>query len=238
MRMKIGSGRGWKTAVAVLVLCVFPANAATPTFSVKTKAISPSFKLSDSIASFTPPAADSQRSASFGRAGMKSSGFRFTPSAAPGSRRDVTVAIRARATKPGDVERSSKNAAVADLAPAAYNLGVAVGWRRFALTGDVAKVEGGLLPLDRESADVGVSFSGKKWSTRLQLGAERAVGPQPNLSGADEAYSVDLGGSYTLTRNLLVTGGVRYKMQRDRLEALTDDRRDSQAVYIGTAFRF
>jgi hypothetical protein len=31
---------------------------------------------------------------------------------------------------------------------------------------------------------------------------------------------------------------VRYKVQQDRLEALTDARRDSQAVYIGTAFRF
>jgi hypothetical protein len=35
-----------------------------------------------------------------------------------------------------------------------------------------------------------------------------------------------------------VTGGVRYKIQHDRLEPLTDQRRDSQAVYIGTAFRF
>jgi len=27
-------------------------------------------------------------------------------------------------------------------------------------------------------------------------------------------------------------------MQRDRLEPKTDDRQDSQAVYVGTAFRF
>jgi hypothetical protein len=41
-----------------------------------------------------------------------------------------------------------------------------------------------------------------------------------------------------LTRNLDVTGGVRYKIQEDRLQPLADNRRDSQAVYIGTAFRF
>jgi hypothetical protein len=36
-----------------------------------------------------------------------------------------------------------------------------------------------------------------------------------------------------------VTGGVRYRVARDRLEPLAqDDRRDSQAVYIGTAVRF
>ena len=49
---------------------------------------------------------------------------------------------------------------------------------------------------------------------------------------------VRVGGSYRLTHNLDLTGGVRYKIQHDRLEPLTDQRRDSQAVYIGTAFRF
>ena len=46
-------------------------------------------------------------------------------------------------------------------------------------------------------------------------------------------------GSYSLTRNLDVTAGVRYeRSERERLPRLTDDRRDSQAVYVGTAFRF
>jgi hypothetical protein len=31
---------------------------------------------------------------------------------------------------------------------------------------------------------------------------------------------------------------VRYKVERDRATALTDNRVDSQAVYIGTAFKF
>ena len=114
----------------------------------------------------------------------------------------------------------------------------AVGWRRFAITGDVARVEGGLLPLDRETADVGLSYAGNKWSTRLQLGAERAIGNHQHLLGSDEAYSVDFGGSYSLTRNVDLTGGIRYKMQRDRIERLADQRHDSQAVYVGTAFRF
>ena len=41
-----------------------------------------------------------------------------------------------------------------------------------------------------------------------------------------------------LTRNLDLTGGVRYTVQHDRLQTLNDDRRDSQAAYVGTAFRF
>jgi hypothetical protein len=49
---------------------------------------------------------------------------------------------------------------------------------------------------------------------------------------------VDVGGSYALTRRLSVTGGVRYKVERDRISALSDNRIDSQAVYVGTAFKF
>lgn len=223
--------------VATSMLCA-PLAAASPKFSVRTKATAPSIPMATSIGSFTPAAADARRSLSFGRAGLGDSGFRFTPSAAPGSRRNVTVAIRARATTAAQAERAGQASAVSALAPTAYNLGVAIGWRRFALTGDVSRVQGGLLPLDREVADVGLTYSGNKWSTRLQLGAERAIGSRIHLLGADEAYSVDLGGSYSLTGNLQVTGGVRYKMQRDRIDTMLDDRQDSQAVYIGTAFRF
>ena len=51
-------------------------------------------------------------------------------------------------------------------------------------------------------------------------------------------YSVDLGGAYSITRNIAVTGGVRYKVERDKLSSIADTRRDSQAVYVGTAFSF
>ena len=55
----------------------------------------------------------------------------------------------------------------------------------------------------------------------------------------DEAYSLDVGGAYRIGRNIDVTAGARYRISRDRLDPVSrDDRRDSQAVYIGTAFRF
>jgi hypothetical protein len=31
---------------------------------------------------------------------------------------------------------------------------------------------------------------------------------------------------------------VRYRVDQDRVAALADQRRDSQAVYVGTAFKF
>jgi hypothetical protein len=49
---------------------------------------------------------------------------------------------------------------------------------------------------------------------------------------------VDLGGSYRLTRNLNVPAGVRSTTDRDRLAPLSDSRKDNQAVYVGTQFKF
>ena len=227
--------------LAVSLLALAPGIASTIKPGKKSPYAAISLSAPGSIGSFTPAAADPRRAAlarvGLGGGSFSSAGFRFTPSATPGSRRAVTVAVRARATSKAAAERAAMGQN-ASIAPSAYNLGVSVGWKQFALSGDIAKVEGGLLPIDSESADIGVSYSGKSWTTRLQVAADRATGSRPRLMGPDQSYSVDLGGSYSLTRNLEVTGGVRYKLQRDRLEPLKDDRRDSQAVYIGTAFRF
>jgi len=86
---------------------------------------------------------------------------------------------------------------------------------------------------------VGVSYSlNNRLSTRVAVGAERATGnPVAGLRRGDNV-SLDVGSSYSLSRHIAVTGGVRYNIERDRLSALQDDRRDSQAVYIGTAFKF
>ena len=70
------------------------------------------------------------------------------------------------------------------------------------------------------------------------MGADRTTGnPVPGLRQGN-SVSLDVGSSYSLSRHIALTGGVRYNIERDRLAALQDDRRDSQAVYIGTAFKF
>jgi hypothetical protein len=85
-------------------------------------------------------------------------------------------------------------------------------------------------------ADVAVSYGGRSWSTRLALVGERSTDPA-RLIGSEQSVSLDLAGSYALSHNFDVTGGVRYRIQRDHID-LSDERRDSQAVYVGTAFRF
>ena len=193
-------------------------------------------------AGFTPAVADPRLAAEFARRGIQADSFRFTPTAAsPGKSKAVNVAVRASALRPTEtraIASAESASTITAITPTAYNLGASVGWKRFALSGDVAKVQGGIVPGSREAAAVNLSYAGKKFTGRLELNAERADGTLPRLTGEDESYSLGVGGSYRLSRNLDVTGGVRYKIQRDRLEALADDRRDSQAVYLGTAFRF
>ena len=191
------------------------------------------------IGSFTPAAADTRVAAIYARAGLANSGFRFTPATTsrPGSQA-VTVAVRAVSTaaKPEPVRASTASVSIT---PVAYNLGMAVGWKRFAIAGDVARVDMAGMPGSREKLDVGVSYNTSKWSGRLQVGQDRPTDiVSANLTGG-RSVNFDLGGSYALTKNLDVTAGLRYKAeQRDRLQLVDDGRRDSQAVYIGTAFKF
>lgn len=189
---------------------------------------------------FTPAAADPKLAAILARGGLPENGFRFTPSESHRANRAVTVAVRARSTR---TARAAERSALAStqaisLAPIAYNLGVSVGWKRFAVSGDVTRVDLVNQPGSRDQANVGVSYAGKRITGRVMAAADRPLAETPVLIGDKPSYSIDVGGSYSLTRNLDVTAGVRYKSERDRLPKMSDDRRDSQAVYVGTAFRF
>jgi len=196
--------------------------------------------VSSGIGIFTPAAADPKLAAVLSRSGLMETGFRFTPSESRrGGSRAVTVAVRARSTRVLATDRAAAPASVS-LTPIAYNLGVSVGWKRFAVSGDVTRVDLVTQPGSRERADLGVSYSGKRASGRVTAVTDRPLTNTPVLIGDKPSYSIDVGGSYSLTRNLDVTAGIRYKSEteRERLPRLTDNRRDSQAVYVGTAFRF
>jgi hypothetical protein len=199
--------------------------------------------LAGGIGSFTPASADPKLAAALARSGLGASGFRFTPSEAhDDGRQPVTVTVRGRSSH-ASIESASHTvapSATVSVAPIAYNIGVAVGWKRFALSGDVTHVDLGSKPGSSQSLDMGVSYTGHRISGRVKASASKPLDNTPRLIAEDPSYSIDVGGSYSLTRNLDLTAGLRYKSERDRdrLQRLADDRRDSQAVYIGTAFRF
>ncbi|MDB5670547.1 MAG: hypothetical protein JWO25_1506 [Alphaproteobacteria bacterium] len=238
MRAKLSGAGG--VALAALLLALVPAMAATTEKKAR-RASAPAISFVSGM--FTPAVADPRLAAELGRRGLQLRSFHFTPSSASNYKsKSIRVAIRARAATPAEAIRTVSDTSatpVTAITPAAVNLGVAVGWRRFAISGDVAKVQGGALPGGREAAEVGVSYSATPRLTgRLELGADRAEGIQAQVLAPASSYSLGVGGSFRLTHNLDLTGGVRYKVQRDRVQTLTDERRDSQAVYVGTAFRF
>lgn len=237
IRLVAGIGTG---ALVAAGLAAAPAIGASD--DAKLRAVRSSLSVFGGIGAFTPASADPRLAALFARGGLDPSGFRFTP-AVPhreGSRA-ITVSVQARSSRGVlAAERTGgASAAAVQLAPIAYNLGVAVGWRRFALSGDMAKVDLAGMPGSREAADVGVSYTGRRFTGQVRAGTDRPLPGGPKLIEEAPAYSVDVGGSYRLTHNLDVTAGVRYKAEHsDRLSELNVDRRDSQAVYVGTAFRF
>ena len=224
------------TAIAAAGLVLSPALATSSPAPAKKRpsAIAVSF---DPISSFTPANGDPRLAAAFANKPLSLTDFKFTPAAAKGRPSQLRVAIRARV---GTQAPADATPALAALTPASYKLGVAVGWKQFAVSGDVSRVTSPDPALGgRETAVVGVSYSLKRFTGRVAVGADRAEGrPLAALRRGDN-YSLDVGGSYSLSRRIALTGGVRYEIDRDKAQsALKDDRRDSQAVYIGTAFKF
>ena len=225
-------------AVSAAGLLLSPAIAADSA-KKKPAPISLSF---DSIATFTPATADAKLAAALGNRSSSLTDLQFTPAPAKGRPSQVRVAIRARADAPvrGAAARAAGDAsAPVTLAASSYNLGVAVGWRRFAVAGDVSSTKGDPALGEKESAIVGVSYAlNRKLTAKAAVGAERGDPRKSSAIRGTDNVSVDVGGALSLSKRVALTGGVRYRIDSDRLSTLNDHRRDSQAVYVGTAFKF
>ncbi len=191
-----------------------------------------------SIASFTPAIHDPKLSSAYARAVLKRGGnqFRFTPtSGSLSGRRSITVLVRAdRGAGRGD-----DRATPLGIAPLAFNLDASRGWRKFALPDKMGSKQ--LDPVVADLPGMG-NFSLESKPARLkadvQLDAKRDVGTAPQTLAGESKLSVAIGSSYSLTRNLNVTAGVRYKGPESRLAPITDGKQDDQAVFVGTKFKF
>jgi len=192
-----------------------------------------------SISSFTPTTKDPQLAAAYAKIAVSASrqGFRFTPtSGSLSGQREITIMVRA-----SDRGGSDKTETPVDIKPMAFSLNGAHNWRKFALPESVGRKA--LDPVPVETMVDAKNFSlddGKKdrFSTKVLIESRREPSAARNPA-AEKDYSLDLASSYSLTRNLNVTAGVRYNNNVvGRLTPMTDDRQDSQAVYLGTSFKF
>ena len=184
--------------------------------------------------------------------------FRFTPAGMENRPdRAVTVAVRVGGLGSQDFAvlaaspagSGAPGAVPVRIAPMVYNLGLARGYQSFAASAAVPR-ELPRLELQRldvpdlrtfgskDSVGSGALVAPARLAPRIELDTKDRSGHAPRTFESQGDYQVDLGGSYRLTRNLDVTAGVRYSPERDRLRALTDGKKDSQAVYVGTKFRF
>lgn len=218
-------------------------------FSSRLEVSVPDERLGTEMDRFGPGAVDPQLArALVGRSGQAGGLFRFTPAGTSNRPdRSVTVAVRVDAeTARAITVRAGIRTAQAQpglssvhLAPTAYNLGLTRPARgsgqQAALGPDVRSIDMPDLSTYRPSGAQDGSPS--RFAPRIALDGREKPGRAPRtFEGSDQ--TVDLGGAYRITRNLDVTAGVRYSTERDRLAPAVDGKQNSQAVYVGTQFRF
>lgn len=193
----------------------------------------------DGGSTFQPASVDPRLSRSITvRALSKGQLFRFTPAASPNRLdRSVTVAVRFDQTHPIVVRGVSGDSNALRIAPTAYSLGAARGYKSFAQSGspEIRRIDMPDLASFQPSAETPGDPS--RFEPRIALDERQKSGRSPRTFEQSD-QSVDLGGSYRLTRNINVTAGVRSTTDRDRLAPLSDGRKDNQAVYVGTQFKF
>ena len=199
-------------------------------------------QLSDTLlGQFTPASGDPRLIARYKKMSAEARGnFSFTPATMDQSRqnRAITVVIRARdeassAARTAGLAAARPNTPVA-IAPVAYDLGASVGFQKFATPALPRGVDLRNLPVAKapEQAE-----KKSRFATRVINRPSDPAGATDRITAPGDDQNVDMVSSYRLTKNLDVTAGVRYRTD-DRVQPLTDARRDSQAVYVGTAFRF
>ena len=216
-----------------------------------------------SIGSFTPASVDPRMAARVSINRLANSPlFKFTPAAIDGrANRAVTVAVRVDSETARAVSVRQTLAAAASqpgiaavrVAPSGFNLGVARGYESFApklapkfapkftqavVASEIKKFD--MPDLAAFAAGKAKSRTGDapRFAPRVALDETAKPGRAPRTLEGQGDYSLDVGGSYRVARNLAVTAGVRYSTERDRVAPLTDATQDSQAVYVGTQFRF
>ncbi|QZH76206.1 MAG: hypothetical protein JY451_06580 [Erythrobacter sp.] len=212
---------------------------------------------------FTPASADPDIAEMIAQSsGGQTRMMRFTPAgaASSGAERSVTVAVRVDQEMAQALAASTSIASGRDtglvsglrLAPTRYNLGIARGYGSFANTSLAAAPRSAAASapaLSRSLSEANIpdlaTFEPRSRAQQddSRFAARVELDRSPPVAARDARESLgdqmlDVGGSYSLTRNLDITAGVRYEQDRDIVPLPDVDQQDSQAVYVGTQFRF
>ena len=243
---------GWKRAIAPLALGV--AIVAVPTAGLALAGVElGTGAQAERVLPFTPANVDpelAERVASRYAAARRA--MRFTPAGqAQGTERTVTVAVRVDEDTARAISVRSAVAAantqpgrrsVETLTPTRFDLGIARGYQSFAqpavkLPSGVSRIEMPDLAEFKPKEGTAVEKP-SRFQPRLTLENTAPAGRSPRTLEGRGEQSVELGGSYRVSRNIDLTAGVRLSQDTDRLAPLTDGTEDDQSVYVGTQLRF
>jgi hypothetical protein len=242
------SKRGGLTASVAAVALVL---GGIPTAGLALEALSGGkLDLANGSLPFTPASVDPQLAAFVAGRADNGHTMRFTPAGvAEQGKGSLTVAVRVDSETAHAIQvRSAIDAAQDQMAGSAvhivsarYNLGLARGFESFAQPSVLSKnlTDAALPDLSSYSSATPLAAEPSRFASHVALAHEERPGVAPRTREALGEQSVDLATSYRLTRNLNVSAGVRYSQERDRIAPVNDpSSQDSQAVYIGTQFRF
>ena len=183
-----------------------------------------------------------------GAAVLAAQPLRFTPRAGQSAPATLTVATHARSVdlranlRVADVTRPAHQPVVMEalappslsIRPSTYSLGRSVGWKAFGGPAKAAQVDRALA---RAAGPVGAAEPAGRPS-RFGSDFTLTPGAAPRPTVDERSVQLDMSGRYRVSRSIDLKAGVRYRVDRDRLDPVVQDGPDSSAVYVGTAFRF
>ncbi|MEE9434687.1 MAG: hypothetical protein V3V15_10660 [Sphingorhabdus sp.] len=175
--------------------------------------------------------------------------FPFTPAGVGLRNRTLTVAARSQPLS-GNSAVSIRNSLstikagrrVGRLNKTEFRLTSAKGWQGFSLVPQTRPAVKAPLVTDLGKSSFRLDKGPRKKPSRFKpdiaVDRDRSVTPAVRGNAATKDYKLDVGGSFKISRKIDVTAGVRYTSERDRIAPSSDDRQDSEAVYVGTKIRF
>ena len=237
--------------VAATALAMGTASAATKTATPTKTAQKQRFSFDVPVTGFQPPVSDLNKfsftaagnSAASARLQTQERAFRFTPSGQTDNRKALSLGLSTRVVAAAsDRSRAAPPVEAVAALPTTFGVDVALGWKGFAVNTGYRHIEPGpaaVLANRSDAIDVGLSYGGRNWKTRLMGTAEQLAGEGSAflMAPLERRYSVELGGAYAVAPRLSVTGGVRYKLAPTAPTVLDTDRPD-QSVYLGTNIAF
>lgn len=201
---------------------------------------------------FTPAGVDSRLAKKFEKRSEAVVGgnFPFTPAGVGQGRKTLTVA--ARSQSPTASNAISVRNSISAIEPGRdsdgrlqkteFRLTSAKGWQGFNLVPENrAAVKAPIVTGLGESSfrlDKGPRQKPSRLQPAIAVDTERSVTPAPRGNSAADKFEVGVAGSFSISRKVDVTAGVRYKSERDRIAPTTTDQKDSEAVFVGTKIRF